>query len=108
MRQALFGTQRNNGFGLGIERYRIAILVPIADRPAQSGDAFGLRVTVCIAASDGLTQLFDNMCWCRLVWVAHTEIDNVLAPSARGLLQLSDDVEDVRGKTLDALKMGIH
>jgi hypothetical protein len=48
------------------------------------------------------------MCWCRLVWVPHAEINDVLTPSTRGLLQLSDDIEDVRGKTLDTLKMGIH
>jgi hypothetical protein len=45
---------------------------------------------------------------CRLVRIAHAEINDVLSASTRGLLQFTDDIEDVGRETLNALKMGIH
>ena len=61
-----------------------------------------------IAAPHGLAQFFNEVWRSRLVRVAHTEINDVLAPCARSLLQFTDDIEDVGRETLNALKMGIH
>ncbi|CAI8389975.1 MAG: Uncharacterised protein [Halieaceae bacterium] len=40
VRQALFGTQRDNSLCLGIEGYRVAILIPITNRFTESGNTF--------------------------------------------------------------------
>ena len=61
-----------------------------------------------IAAPNRFPQLLDDVRRCRLVRVAHAEINYVLSTSARGLLQFTDDIEDVGRETLNALKMGIH
>jgi hypothetical protein len=61
-----------------------------------------------IAAPNRFPQLLDDVRRCRLVRVAHAEINDVLSASARGLLQFTDDIEDVGRETLNALKMGIH
>jgi hypothetical protein len=44
----------------------------------------------------------------RLVRVAHAEVDDVFAASSRLLLQITDDVEDVRREALDAREVGFH
>ena len=108
MRQSFFGAQRDDSLRLGIEGYRVAILIPVADRFSESGDAFGLGVAVRVAALNRLTQLLDDVGRCGLVGVTHTEIYDVFAASTRGLLQFPNDIEDVGRETLNALKMGIH
>ena len=61
-----------------------------------------------IAAPNRLTQFFNDVWRSRLVRVAHTEIYDVLSARTRGLLQFTNDIEDVGRETLNALKMGIH
>ena len=61
-----------------------------------------------ITAPNRFPQLLDDVRRCRLIRVAHSEINDVLSASARGLLQLADDIEDVGRETLNALKMDIH
>lgn len=61
-----------------------------------------------VAAPNRLTQLLDNVRRCGLIRVAHAEIDNVFSAGTGGLLQFTNDVEDVGRETLNALKMGIH
>ena len=108
VRQTLFGAQRDDRFRFRVERYRVTILVPVADRFTESGDAFGLGVTVRVAALNRLTQLLYDVWRCRLIGVAHTKINDVFSTRTRGLLQFTDDIEDVGRETLNALKMGIH
>ena len=61
-----------------------------------------------IAAPNRFPQLLDDVRRCRLVRVAHAEIDNVFSAGTGGLLQFTNDIEDVGRETLNALKMGIH
>jgi hypothetical protein len=63
---------------------------------------------VRIAALNRLTQLLDDV-WRRgLVRVTHAEINDVFSAGTGGLLQFTNDIEDVGRETLNALKMGIH
>jgi hypothetical protein len=50
---------------------------------------------VGITSGDGIAQFVNNVRGRRLIWVTHTKINDVLTSSARGLLQLTYDVEDV-------------
>ena len=61
-----------------------------------------------IAALNRFTQLLDDVRRCRLVRIAHAKINDVLSASTCGLLQFTNDIEDVGRETLDALKMSIH
>ena len=61
-----------------------------------------------VTAARGFHHLVHDMARRGLVGIAHAKIDDVLASRARLLLQLSNDVEDIGRKTLDALKLFIH
>ena len=61
-----------------------------------------------IASPNRFPQLLDDVRRCRLVRIAHAEINDVLSASARGLRQFTDDIEDVGRETRNALKVGIH
>jgi hypothetical protein len=50
---------------------------------------------VRITSRDGIAQFVDNVRGRRLIGVTHTKINDVLTSSARSLLQLTYDVEDV-------------
>ena len=55
-----------------------------------------------------IPQLIDNMLRRRLVRIAHAEIDNIFTTSAGSLLQLADDIENIRRQTLYTLKVCIQ
>ena len=61
-----------------------------------------------IAAAHGLTKLIDNVRRRRLIRITHAEIDNVLTTRACSLLQLANDVENIRGQPLNPLKVCIQ
>ena len=61
-----------------------------------------------VATARRLYQLVDDMVGRRLVGVAHSEVDDVLARRSRLLLQITDDIEYVRRKALDALEFSVH
>ena len=50
-----------------------------------------------ITALGGLYQFVDNMLRRGLVRVAHAEVDNVFTSGTGLLLQVSNDVENIRG-----------
>jgi hypothetical protein len=54
-----------------------------------------------------LDQLGHDVRRGRPIGVAHAEVDDVFAAAARGELQLGRDVEDVRGKAVDARKAAL-
>ena len=61
-----------------------------------------------ITAIYRIPQLIDNMLRRRLVRIAHAEIDNIFTTSAGSLLQLADDIENIRRQTLYTLKVCIQ
>ncbi len=61
-----------------------------------------------ITALGRFAQLFNDVGRSGLIGITHPKINNIFAPGARFLLQLSDDIEDIGRESLDALKMGIH
>ena len=63
---------------------------------------------MCVAAQHGFTQFLHDMWRCGLVWVAHTEINNIFTARSRLLLQLADNIEDVRRQAPNALEIVIH
>ena len=67
----------------------------MANRAAKPRDAFRHRVAVRVATLHGLDQLGDDVRRRRAVWIAHAEIDDVLAAAARGHLELGGDRKDV-------------
>ena len=100
--------QGHNGLGFGIQGDIVAPLVPVAYCLAQPGDPLGLGVAVRVTALRTLHQFVDNMCRRGLVRIAHAEIDDVL-PRCPGLVfQVTDNVENVGGKTRNAPKLLVH
>ncbi len=61
-----------------------------------------------ITAIYRIPQLIDNMLRRRLVRIAHAEINNIFTTSAGCLLQLADDIENIRRQTLYTLKVCIQ
>jgi hypothetical protein len=106
MRDAFLRADGDDRLGLGIERDVVAPFVPMTDRPTQSRDAFRDRITVGVRPAHRLDQLVDDMFGCRAVGIAHPEVDDVLAASTRGHLELGRDVEDVRRQPRQALEIG--
>src|ERR1035437_1329926 len=45
-----------------------------------------------------LDQFVDDVLWRGAIWITHAEVDDVLAPLARGCLQLTCNVEHIRGQ----------
>jgi len=56
---------------------------------------------VRVLALRGLDQLVDDVPGRRPVWIAHRQVDDVVAAPARRHLQLVGDVEDVRREPLN-------
>ena len=92
---ALLGTDGDDGFLFRVEVHAIAGLVPVADGLAQARNALGNRVTVGVATTHGLDQLFDDMRRGGLVGIAHAEVDNVFTTSPSGHFEFAGDVEDI-------------
>jgi hypothetical protein len=63
---------------------------------------------VGITALGRFAQLFDDVTRGGLIGITHPKINNIFAPGARFLLQLSNDIEDIGRESLNALKMGVH
>lgn len=61
-----------------------------------------------ITAIYRIPQLVDNMLWRGLVRIAHAEINNIFTTSAGCLLQLADDIENIRRQALYTLKVCIQ
>ena len=108
MRQAFLGADGDDGFGFRVQAHVVAALVPVGDRLAQTRNALGLRIAVRVAALGGLGELVDDVLRGGLIRIAHAEIDDVLAARTGRHLQLADDVEDIGGQALDALKVSFH
>lgn len=100
--QALFGADGDDGFAFRVDIDLVAFLVPVGDGPAQARNAAGGGVAMGVFALGDLHQLLDDV-WRRgPVGVAHAQVDDVLAAAAGRHLELGGNVEDVRGKTIDA------
>ena len=61
-----------------------------------------------VTAAHCIPQFVDNMRGRWLIRITHAEIDNVLTTRARSLLQLANDVENIRGQPLNPLKVCIQ
>ncbi len=108
VRQALLGTDGDDGVALRVEVHVVAPLVPVTDRLAQARDAARQRVAVGVTALCRLDQLVDDVLRRGLVRITHAEIDDILASRARLRLQLIDNIENVRWQPLDAGEFLYH
>ncbi len=54
------------------------------------------------------TPFVDDNLWRSLVRITHAEIDNVFSRRPGLLFQITDDVENIRGEALNALKLVFH
>src|SRR3989304_3380305 len=105
MTQSLFCPDRDYGLRIGIDLHLKTFTVPIRDRKSQFVDTFGSRIAVIMAFFHCLNELGDNVRRCRLIRVAHAEIDDVFSSPSRLLLQVIDDVEDIRRASLVSLEI---
>ena len=99
---ALLGADGDDGLAVGVDVDVEAPLVPIGDRHAQLVDAARHRVAVVGRVLRRLDQLGDHVRRRGAVRVAEAEVDDVLAGPPRLLLQIVDDVEDIRWEPLDS------
>jgi hypothetical protein len=53
----------------------------------------------------GLDQFAHNMRGCRSIGITHGHVDDVLAPSTRRHFELSRNVKNIGGQTLDAREL---
>jgi hypothetical protein len=51
-----------------------------------------------------LDHLLDNVRWCRLVWIPHAEIDDIVAALPSFKLERLHLREDIRRESLDSIK----
>ncbi len=106
VRQSFLRADRDDRLGVRIELDTVSLLVPGRDRAPQPRNAFRYRIAVRVLALHRLDQLVDDMTRRRAIRIAHAHVDDVLAAPTRSHLQLTGDVEDVRGQALDARKLG--
>jgi hypothetical protein len=106
VREPFLGADRDDRFLVHVEVHVPAALVPLRDGAAQARNALRDRIAVRILALGHFHELVDDVPRRRAVRVAHREVDDVLAGTARRHLQLVRDVEDVRGQPLDAGEFG--
>src|SRR3989338_11586280 len=104
MTQSLFCPDRDYGLRVGIDLDLKAPPIPVRNRKSKFVDTFGSRIAVIMAFFHCLNELGDKVRRCRLIRVAHAEIDDVFSSPSRLLLQVIDDVEDIRREPLDALE----
>ncbi|MNP08404.1 hypothetical protein D3C76_1004720 [compost metagenome] len=102
--QAFLGTDGDDGFAFRVDIDLVAVLVPARDSPAQTRNATGGGIAVGVIALGDLYQLLDDMRRRGAVGVTHAQVDDVLATTTGGHLQLGSDIEDIRGETIDARK----
>ncbi len=105
VREAFLRADRDDRFRVGIELDAVTRLVPVGDRTPQARDALGDRIAVRVLALGCLDQLVDDVPGRRPVRIAHAHVDDVFAAATRGHLQLTCDVEDIKGQALDARKL---
>ena len=67
-----------------------------------------MAIAMGVAALGGFYQLVDNVCRRGLVRITHAEINDVFPGRTGLLLQVANDVENVRGEALNALKLVFH
>src|SRR5262249_17612180 len=106
VRDALLRPDRDDRLALRVEVDVPAPLVPVAYRAAQARYPLRHRVAVRVAALDGLDQLGHDVRRRRAVRGPHAEVDDVLAPAARGHLELGRDGKDVGRKARQARELG--
>ncbi len=104
MRQSLFRADGDDRLRFRIDIDRIAIGIPAGDGATQAWNAARGRVAVGVIALRHLTEFFHDMRRRSAVRVAHAEIDNIFAAPTRSHLQLSGNVEYVRGKAFNTGK----
>ncbi|MNN32484.1 hypothetical protein D3C81_1462060 [compost metagenome] len=102
VRQAFLGADGDDGLGIRIDLDVIALAVPVRDRAPQPRDALGRGIAVRVGPLRRIGELGHDMRRRGAIRVAHAHVDDVLATAAGGHLQLGGDVENVRGKTIDA------
>ena len=61
-----------------------------------------------ISALGGFYHLVDNMGGGRLIGVTHAEIDNIFARGPGLLLQVADNIENIRGEAFNTPKLVVH
>ena len=105
MRDAFFGTNRDNRFGIGIQLNVVTRLIPVADRLAKAMDALGHRIAVRIGTLYGFDQLIDDMPWRGAVGIAHAEVDDIFAAPPCRELQFTGNVKHIRRQPFDAGKL---
>ena len=105
MRHAFLGADRRDHLGVRIEIDLVAVAIPLGHRDAQPRDAARGRVPVILRVLRGLDELVDDVLRRGHVWIAHAEIDHVLAASSSLGLEVVDDRKDVRWKALDSIEL---
>jgi hypothetical protein len=61
-----------------------------------------------VAAPGGFNQFVDYMRWRRLIRISHTKVDDILPSSPRTLLEVTNNVKNIGGEALYALKLIVH
>ena len=95
-KRGTIGAERGDDLGLGIEFDAEAAVIIGGLGPAQARNSPRRRISVGAGLAHRFDQLFDDMGRRRHVGIAHAEIDDVFATSARLRLEAVHLFEDIR------------
>jgi hypothetical protein len=95
MGDSLFRSNGDDGLGIGVEFDSVAALIPVADGFTQSRNALGERVAMRGIARSSFDELGDDVGRCCTIGIAHAEVDDVFAATARLCFHLAGGVKDV-------------
>src|SRR4029434_937133 len=98
---------RDDRLAVRIELDGVAAPVPVADGDTQLVDAAGHGVAMVRRLLGGLDQALHDVRRGRPVGIPHREVDDVLSGVPRRLLEIADDVEDIRREPLYAWEIHV-
>jgi hypothetical protein len=106
--QSFLGTQRDDGFGLGIDVDAETAPVIPGDGLAQAWNATRVGIAVGARIAHRFTQFIDDMGRRRTVRIAHAEVDDVLAGGPGAGFHGVDLGKHIGRQTPDTVEFLLH
>jgi hypothetical protein len=103
VRKALFGSQADDHFRLGVHAHAVLLEVLRSDFAAEVQDAIRLAIPMVVRVGGGLRQFLDHEVGRRIGRVAHSHVDHIVAGATLLIEQVVDPAEHVGRQPIDAI-----